>query len=571
MPYTIDDGGGSHGTPPTPPEPQPTVFQNLLVWLLNLAAPVIQQAVEIVETGQVPPLPPAATAPATATTTQQTATKQEKRPHVQPLPDIGELLLWGLPQPVLQATRNEPGIVGAMLSNTTPENAMSLLFADVDEVTLEAVQKNLNGFVIPINWEPSSYEDECIYQTEPRQQELKPEIAITINLPSNQLRIPVFSDERDAVNSHVDPDAARALSYIPDGSTLFVYQRSSYNPNIVQVQYGGEFYWLYTGGGIAEVDDKAKIAMTEINIVNDPAELTPQKIQELNGNVPLSNPVTPEGRTSFASLHLEGSAQVYPLSPPVDYSNPNLEALPTRQFGLYDPQYSTTGYAHPGIDFVAPEGTDVRSVNDGIVIGYGSVVSYDNGETQYRFVDPLYPDSKLPDAPVQTPGADFISGMSPTDEGARDYAVIWTGDAVVVYAHLKPGSVDLGERVFAGQIIGQVGPHEAGSHLHLEVITYGQNEKPLDPETGILTERPQTYINPAHLFTPGIVSEINQGLESVQSTKSQYRKSWNKCSRSRGASLFQRHSLYYNPLRWSYRSRLRKIRCNYSKTRTMGR
>ena len=125
MPYTIEGGGGRSAPP------KPTIFQNFLVWLLTLAEPVIQQAVEIIETGQVPPPPPpTATAPAETATTQETDTEQVKRPVVQTLPDIGELLLWELPQPVLQAACNEPAIMDAVLSTTTPENAMSLLFAD---------------------------------------------------------------------------------------------------------------------------------------------------------------------------------------------------------------------------------------------------------------------------------------------------------------------------------------------------------------------------------------------------------------------------------------------------------
>jgi hypothetical protein len=132
MPYTIEGGGGRS----TPPEPQPTVFQNFLVWLLNLAAPVIQQVVQIVKTGEVPPAPPAATSPTGAATIQQPVTKQEKRPKwpvVQQLLDIGELLLWEIPQSVLQATRNEPEIVQAVTSGSmSTEDAMKILFADED-------------------------------------------------------------------------------------------------------------------------------------------------------------------------------------------------------------------------------------------------------------------------------------------------------------------------------------------------------------------------------------------------------------------------------------------------------
>ena len=102
--------------------------------------------------------------------------------------------------------------------------------------------------------------------------------------------------------------------------------------------------------------------------------------------------------------------------------------------------------SHKGVDIVAPEGTDIHSAGDGIVIWTGY-----NGQNSYgNTVIVKYPNDKLS-----------------------------------LYAHLQKINVKSGILVFTGECIGTVGCTGAssGSHLHYEIIDgkqiIGKNNKML--------------------------------------------------------------------------------------------
>lgn len=95
---------------------------------------------------------------------------------------------------------------------------------------------------------------------------------------------------------------------------------------------------------------------------------------------------------------------------------------------------------HTGFDFVAPTGTPVRAVQDGVILKLAWNGAY---------------------------GRMIILRVSPT-------ITLW-------YCHLSKVEVKKGQHVKAGQMIGRVGMtgNTTGPHLHLEVRV---NDRPTDPE-----------------------------------------------------------------------------------------
>ena len=115
-------------------------------------------------------------------------------------------------------------------------------------------------------------------------------------------------------------------------------------------------------------------------------------------------------------------------------------------FNLAGREHPVFGYVRPhkGVDIAAPEGTNIRSAGNGIVIWTG-----DNGKNSFgNTAIVAYPDGKLS-----------------------------------LYAHMSKINVKSGDIVKTGDSIGKVGHTGAssGNHLHYEVIDGGQmvNGKPL--------------------------------------------------------------------------------------------
>ncbi len=101
------------------------------------------------------------------------------------------------------------------------------------------------------------------------------------------------------------------------------------------------------------------------------------------------------------------------------------------------------GRMHKGVDFGAGYGAPIRAVGDGVVIGAGYLAS----ESGY----------------------------------GKIVLIRHAGGDVTAYAHMSRVSVNAGERVRAGEVVGQVGStgHSSGPHLHFEVRIGGSQVNPL--------------------------------------------------------------------------------------------
>jgi murein DD-endopeptidase MepM/ murein hydrolase activator NlpD len=113
--------------------------------------------------------------------------------------------------------------------------------------------------------------------------------------------------------------------------------------------------------------------------------------------------------------------------------------LPLDDFMFTSPYAVRMGKLHPGIDLAAEEGTPYKAVHAGVVTSAG----YDGGY-----------------------------GYSITIKQDDDIAII--------YAHSRRLLVKAGDRVKAGQVIGEVGNtgYSYGTHLHIETHVKGE---PTDP------------------------------------------------------------------------------------------
>jgi murein DD-endopeptidase MepM/ murein hydrolase activator NlpD len=103
-------------------------------------------------------------------------------------------------------------------------------------------------------------------------------------------------------------------------------------------------------------------------------------------------------------------------------------------YGVKGPRWA--GGIHKGIDQACPVGTTVRSPVDGVVVGVGVVWGQAFGRNQVTI--------------------EFVSGK-------KAYTVI--------LAHMSAESVEVGQKVKAGDIVGKSGKdgNVTGPHMHMEV------------------------------------------------------------------------------------------------------
>ena len=138
---------------------------------------------------------------------------------------------------------------------------------------------------------------------------------------------------------------------------------------------------------------------------------------------------------------------------------------------------------HQGVDFAAPSGTPYAAVADGIVIATGSAWGANLGDQQI-VID------------HQVDGQDYYT----------------------VYAHGNTETVQVGDRVTAGQIIGTIGArgNTTGPHLHLEAHTVPAwdtvsdvNPAPLLAYNGGMSGTPGTATLSGHaLHTAGYTQPV---------------------------------------------------------------
>jgi murein DD-endopeptidase MepM/ murein hydrolase activator NlpD len=97
------------------------------------------------------------------------------------------------------------------------------------------------------------------------------------------------------------------------------------------------------------------------------------------------------------------------------------------------------------------------------------------------------------------------------------YVAVRSGNVIIIYAHLDPSTIQVGEYVRQGQVIGEVvnDPLPNNSHLHLEVRGYGFNDPKLGEDDELTSESatPLIALNPARLFSPEYAEAmLNPGL-----------------------------------------------------------
>jgi murein DD-endopeptidase MepM/ murein hydrolase activator NlpD len=139
--------------------------------------------------------------------------------------------------------------------------------------------------------------------------------------------------------------------------------------------------------------------------------------------------------------------------------------LGPHDFGEKEARFGASryGHVHEGQDIFGKTGTPEVVVHDGIVVDRGRSSDPEDGGR-----------------------GNYIAIYSPSDNHS------------FVYMHmLKPSPVMLGDRVHAGQVVGQLGCTGSceGPHLHFEVrvgkATLGADTKPIDP-LPFLKEWPQS-------------------------------------------------------------------------------
>ena len=173
----------------------------------------------------------------------------------------------------------------------------------------------------------------------------------------------------------------------------------------------------------------------------------------------LASTVLPVAPTQAAAAPVR-SAAPEPVSPYGVVPGIRLQAKPppwvlpvagyhlTGRFGQVSGLWSST---HTGLDFAAPQGTEIRSIAPGVVLA----ASFD--------------------------GAFGNKTVVRLDDGT----VLW-------YCHQSAFAVKVGQRLAAGELLGYVGStgNVTGSHLHLEV--HPQGHAAVDPEDWL----PQHHLHP---------------------------------------------------------------------------
>ncbi len=176
------------------------------------------------------------------------------------------------------------------------------------------------------------------------------------------------------------------------------------------------------------------------------APATPERLISANAaGASLVEPPLPHGPRLVSPVARASRSRALPAKRVIAKRKPVLASWARPSYaGVISSYGMRWGRMHKGIDFSAGYGASIRSAGDGVVVGSG----YLSGESGYGLITLIR----------------HKSGV------------------VTAYAHQSKSFVDSGDRVSAGETIGEVGStgHSTGPHLHFEVrmSTHGDQINP---------------------------------------------------------------------------------------------
>ena len=152
--------------------------------------------------------------------------------------------------------------------------------------------------------------------------------------------------------------------------------------------------------------------------------------------------------------------------------SPPVAAPITQRFGQFPNSYQPGG--HTGIDYAVPVGTPVKAIGAG-------VVRHADWASKLGWPNPYYV------------AIDF-DGPANGDQSAGIIVIIDHGPHVSIYAHLNETSLNIGDKVTQGQVIGKSGNtgRSSGPHLHFEML----------PDKWDVHNKVYGRIDPLPLITP---------------------------------------------------------------------
>jgi murein DD-endopeptidase MepM/ murein hydrolase activator NlpD len=154
---------------------------------------------------------------------------------------------------------------------------------------------------------------------------------------------------------------------------------------------------------------------------------------------------------------------------------------------------------HTGVDLTADQGTPVQAVEDGVVT------------RSVSFVPQLYSTPDSPPLPVTGNGPVFDGAGNRLNAAGNRVAIQHLDGTSSYYYHLRGDNQPVvGDRVVAGQVIGEVGrsgnvPQNADTHLHFEF--HNRDNVPVQPNFS----RPQASV----MQTEQLVYDENAPRASV--------------------------------------------------------
>jgi len=181
------------------------------------------------------------------------------------------------------------------------------------------------------------------------------------------------------------------------------------------------------------------VALGAASNLPDQKAVSPDVLQSLQGQHVAADALSARSTDDQHASRSENRDSVAKTKVSADQATADVWLLPMDEYQFTSPYGVRWGKLHAGIDLAAPEGIPYKAIHAGTVTKAGYNGGYGNALTIRN------------------------------DDGTE-----------VIYAHSRRLLVKAGDKVKAGQVIGEVGSTGAsyGTHLHLEVHVAGQ---PVDP------------------------------------------------------------------------------------------